>query len=364
MVMSKGILLPISLLSGTIIGAGAFSLPYVFKAAGIFTGFFYLTLATVVYICIYQMYADIIEKTPGDHRFVGYARIYLGKIWSWLAVLMAVVEMLLVLTIYLILSQSFGNLLTSFGFGTEILIIFWLIGSSWIFIGARRIAISELFITGGFAVIILLIFLLGLPHLFTNFSHVKFLPNWQNWLLPFAPLLFSLSGRQAIPEMFRISDRVSVRRAIVWGTILPAIIYGVFTISILAISPATSQDSVMGLIGYAPTWILTAIGIIGVLTILSSYATIGLDVYETLELDLKFSWWLRFAVVVFTPLAFYFAGLNNFLGLVSFVGGIFLALEGILIIWMWLKVTKKKISLPIVLLFFVFATALIYEIMK
>lgn len=360
--MSKGLLLPVSLLSGTIVGAGVFSLPYVFKAAGLVTGFFYLTLATVVYICIYQMYADIIEKTSGDHRFVGYAKIYLGRIWSWLAVLMAVVEMLLVLTIYLILSQSFGNLLTSFGFGTEILIIFWLIGSIWIFMGARRIAISELFITGGFAVIILLILLLGLPHLFTNFSHVNFFPNWGNWLLPFAPLLFSLSGRQAIPEMFRISDRVSVRKAIVWGTIIPAAIYGLFAISILAISPATSQDAVMGLIGYVPAWILIAIGIIGILTILSSYATIGLDVYETLELDLKFSWWLRFAIVIFTPLALYFAGLNNFLGLVSFVGGIFLALEGILIIWMWLKVSKKKISLPIVLLFLVFATALIYEI--
>lgn len=364
MMMSRGFLLPVSLLSGTIIGAGVFSLPYVFKSAGLLTGFFYLTLATVVYICVYQMYADIIEKTPGDHRFVGYARIYLGQIWSWLAVLMAVVEMLLVLTIYLILSQSFGNLLTGFGFGMETLIIFWLIGSIWIFIGVRRLAISQLFVTGGFVAIILLILFLGLPHLFTNLSNVKFLPNWQNWLLPFAPLLFSLSGRQAIPEMFRVSNPGSVKKAIVWGTIIPAVSYAFFAVSILALSPVTSQDAVMGLIGYVPAWVLIAIGIIGVLAILSSYATIGLDVYETLELDLKFSWWLRFAIVVFTPLALYFAGLNNFLGLISVVGGIFLALEGIFITWMWLKVAKRKLNLPITALLLVFITALLYGILK
>lgn len=356
--------LSVSLLAGTIVGAGVFSLPYVFKTAGLSSGFFYLALATVVYIYVYRMYADIIEKTPGDHRFVGYVRIYFGKIFSWLAVLMAVVEMLLVLTIYLILSQSFGDLTGIFGFGARTLIIFWLIGSIWIFLGGRRIAISEFFITGGFAVIILLMLILGFPHFFTNFSNVKFLPDWKNFLLPFAPILFSLAGRQAIPEMFRISGAASAKKAIIWGTIIPTIIFGLFVISVLAISPVVSEDSVMGLAGYVQSWVLIAVGIIGILAILSSYATIGLDVYSTLEIDLKFSWWSRFAVIVFAPLILYFAGLNNFLGLVSVVGGVFLALEGILIIWMWLRVTGKKLSLPIISLLLVFITALIYEIIK
>ena len=121
---------------------------------------------------------------------------------------------------------------------------------------------------------------------------------------------------------------------------------------------------VLGLIGYVPNWVLISVGIVGILAILSSYATIGLDVYSTLELDLKFSWWSRFAVIVFAPLILYFAGLNNFLGLVSFVGGVFLALEGIFIIWMWLKVTGKKFSLPIMALLLVFVMALVYEIIK
>ena len=121
---------------------------------------------------------------------------------------------------------------------------------------------------------------------------------------------------------------------------------------------------VLGLIGYVPNWVLISVGIVGILAILSSYATIGLDVYSTLELDLKFSWWPRFAVIVFAPLILYFAGLNNFLGLVSFVGGVFLALEGIFIIWMWLKVTGKKFSLPIMALLLVFVMALVYEIIK
>ena len=360
----KSSLLAISLLAGTIIGAGVFALPYVFKSAGILTGFFYLALATIVYICVYRMYATVIEKTPGDHRFVGYARIYLGKWTSFLTVLMAIVEMLLVLTIYLILSQSFGNLVSNFGYGTETLIIFWLIGSAWIFLGVRRIAISELAITAGFTVIILIVLWLGLPNLVGNFSGVPLLPSRLTWFLPFAAILFSLSGRQAIPEMFRLAPAAKIKKLIVWGTVAPAVIYGLFVISILAISPSTSPDSVIGLIGHAPNWILIAIGAIGVLTILSSYSTIGLDIYETLELDLKIPHWLRMGIVIFIPLLLYFAGLNSFIGLISLVGGVFLALEGILIIWIWLKATNRRISLPVALLAFIFVMALVYEILK
>src|SRR3990170_1628515 len=102
----KQFLLPFGLLAGTIIGAGVFSLPYLFKFSGFALGFFYLALASFAYVVLYRMYADIIRETPGDHRFVGFARIYLGRYASWLAFLIAVVEGVLVLTIYLILSQS------------------------------------------------------------------------------------------------------------------------------------------------------------------------------------------------------------------------------------------------------------------
>ena len=107
----RDFLLPTGLLAGTIIGAGVFALPYTFKTAGLSVGFFYLALAAAMYCLIHLFYADMIVRTPGEHRFVGYAKIYLGRPAFWQAIAMSVLEMVLVMTIYLLLSVSFLNLL-------------------------------------------------------------------------------------------------------------------------------------------------------------------------------------------------------------------------------------------------------------
>lgn len=361
MKINRNFLLSVGLLAGTIIGAGVFSLPYIFKAAGLTSGFFYLILAGVVYIVVYFMYAEIIAKTAGEHRFVGYTKIYLGKTMSFLAILMTVIQMILVLTIYLILSQSFGNLITTFGAPIEKMIVFWFLGSVSIFLSLRRIAWLEFLVTVGMIAIILLISFFGLQH-WESLGKIAFAPDWGKFLLPLGPILFALSGRVAIPAMMKFNT--PIKKAIAWGVLIPVAAYGIFILSVMAISPEVSEDAVSGLIGNIPAWALVIVGIFGILSLLSSYITVGFDVYRSLELDLRFPHWLQFILIIFSPLVLYFAGFTNFIQLVSFVGGIFLALEGIFIIWMWLKMAKKQVSLPIALLGLVFLVALVYEILK
>ena len=101
--MFKSFLLPTGLLAGTIIGAGIFALPYVFAKAGLVAGFFYLALGGIAYTVVHLMYADVIMRTRSAHRFPGYAGLYLGRFGFILAVLIGVLEMILVMTIYLIL---------------------------------------------------------------------------------------------------------------------------------------------------------------------------------------------------------------------------------------------------------------------
>jgi amino acid permease len=348
-------------MAGTLIGAGVFSLPYIFKTAGLASGFFYLALGAVVYICVYWMFAEVILKTPGKHRFVGYARIYLGKWASEFAILMTIVQILFVLTIYLVLSQSFANLITEFGDPVEKMIVFWFLGSISIFLSLRKIAWLEFLITIGIIAIFLMVFVLGLPKM-GNLADLDLGINFGKVLLPLSAILFSLAGRQAVPAMVDISPKVKL--PVVLGVAIPAAVYGLFVISVLAISPTVSEDAVSGLISQISPGFTMAIGILGILSLLSSYIIIGFDVYKSLQLDLKFHHWLSFAIVFFGPMALYLAGFSDFIALVSFTGGIFLALEGIFIIWIWLKATKKRLSLPIILLLLVFATALVYEIIK
>lgn len=357
----KQFLLPFGLLAGTIIGAGVFSLPYLFKFSGLTLGFFYLALASFVYVVLYRMYADIIKETPGEHRFVGFARIYLGRYASWLAFLIAVVEGILVLTIYLILSKSFFDLFIRFGAPIEHLIVFWFIGSAVLLVGLKKISRLELAATLGIIAIFLLIFLWGVPSLDT-FSVPDFRPVWGNFFILLAPVLFSLSGRAAIPGVVRLGG--PTKAVITWGVIIPALLYALFAVSVVAISPIVTEDAVTGLRAGLPLWFGGLIGILGLLSLITSYVAVGYDVDRTLELDLKISGWWKFAVVMFGPIFLYFAGLQDFLGAVGLAGGIFIALESILIVWMWLKMRGKKMSAMAAALIILFATALVYEIMK
>src|SRR3989338_580241 len=83
----KTTLLPASILIGTIIGAGMFSLPFIFKATGLATSFFFFFFLGLVYTGLYYFFADLILRTSGAHRIVGLAKIYLGKPGFWLTVL-------------------------------------------------------------------------------------------------------------------------------------------------------------------------------------------------------------------------------------------------------------------------------------
>jgi amino acid permease len=349
--MYKNTILPVSLLAGTIIGAGVFALPFVFQKAGIVTGLFYLGLFGAVFVFIHLMYADLILKTEEGknlHRFSGYAKIYLGNKCFWLSILMTIVGMLFTLTIYLILSISFINLIHPLNLdisNTAKLLIFWFLGSVAIFLGIRRIAFSEFLITGGVFVIILIILGYGLSY----WERIVLIPvfNLQNIFLPYGAVLFALSGRVAIPAVISYFQKINqpltkIKKSIILGTLLPALVYLLFVFGIWGLSNVVSEDAVSGLIGQIPQGVLTLVGILGLISLWSSYIVIGLDVENSLKFDLKFPKILASFTVLIFPLFLYFLGFQNFLNLVSMVGGIFISLEGIFIVSMWLKSLKIK----------------------
>ncbi len=349
------------LLAGTVIGAGLFSLPYAFKTSGLLPGFFFLGLAAGVYVALYYMYADIIRATEGERRFVGYARMYLGKFGSAFAVLSSVVQAVLVLTIYLILSQSFADLITGYGAGFHKLVIFWALSSAAIFLEARRIAWLELLIAGGMIAIIALIFFAGLPAI-PGAAAANAAPVWPLALVPLAPVLFSLSGRSAVIEV--VKENPEYKRSIALGIIVPAAVYALFALAVIGISGHVTPDAIGGLAGHLPIVLLALTGVLGILSLASSYIAIGYDVYKSMETDLALPVWTRFLVAVFGPIALYLAGLTSFLKLIGIVGGVFLALEGILMVIMWSRALRKKLQLHHFAMMAMFAIALVYEIMK
>jgi hypothetical protein len=348
------LILPAALLSGAIIGAGIFALPYVFDKAGTIAGLFYLVVFAAVFSLIHLKYADIINATPTDHRFAGYAEIYLGKIGKILAILMTVVGTVFVLTVYLILSVSFINLLAPNLPDVYKVFIFWLFSSLAIYWKVERLAISELLVTLGMTLIIFIIFAFGLK----NFSEVilskpKF--NVSYLFLPYGAILFALSGRVAIPALLGYFRRNNLpptfsRPAIVLGTVFPAIVYLLFVIGVLNLSATVSEDSISGLVDRLPSRALELLGILGIISLWSTYIVIGRDIKKSLEHDFNFPKILIFLFVILAPLGLYFYGLGGFLRLISVTGGVFIGLEGIFIVLMRQRALQKKPLLDYLLL--------------
>lgn len=342
----KNFLLPVGLLSGTVIGAGMFSLPYIFSRAGFHLGFFYLLVLGLVMTAVHLLYARLVMTTRGRHNFVGFARIYLGQPFGWLAVLVSVLQAVLNLVIYLILSASFTNLLFPGSHWLKVF-VFWLASSSAVFLTLKREARVEFLAVLGIVVIVFLIFGQGLVRTDPFLPAGPVNPDWFHWLLPLGPILFALGGRPAILELVhylrqRRQSWPVIEPAVVAGTLLPVLIYGVFVMGILAITPYPATDAVSSLTSNVGRWLLVAVGLLGLINIFSSYLAIGFDVANILQVDLRFSRSLSNGLVIFLPMLLFLSGFNDFIKLVSLSGIIFGTLEIIFIIWMWRNLSMRS----------------------
>ncbi len=363
--MYKNVILPASLLAGTIIGAGVFVLPFVFEKAGILTGLFYLIIFSILLVFLYLMYADVIVMTGGVHRFVGHVRIHLGRFIGKLSILTSIIGLLISMVIYLILAISFINLLAPSLSDLYKVFIFWVVASLAVFLKVKRLAFLEFLITVAIIIIILVIFFFGIGNFSAKINSLT-LFNPIFLFLPYGAILFSLAGRTAVPSVvnyFR-EKKDSLKKSklpIIFGTLTPVVVYLLFISGVIGLSGQVSQDAVSGLIGNVPVLVLYLLGVLGFFSLWSTYIMLSREIEKSLEEDFRVPKILSSLVVVFVPLILYFAGFNNFLILIGVVGGVFIAFESILIVLMWLKVSRRQ-SLLAYLLLLVFIVGIVYAL--
>jgi len=337
----KNTLLPASLLAATIIGAGVFSLPYVVNKAGWAVGLGYLLCSPFIFYFLHAMYADILLRSADDFKFVGFAKYYLGNLAFWLSILATILGSILTLTVYLILAESFIAIIfpaiPTLGYHMS---WFWAVSSALIFINIKRMAKMEFLITAAMAVLIFLIFIFGLAKGLNKLAELP-ATNWSYLFLPFGPALFSFSGRTAIPALIDYYKKNNVplnnlKKVIFWGTAAPAAVYLMFVVGIIGIAKVITEDSVVSIasLSYGAAAI---IGLVGFLSLLSSYAVVGLSVRDILRDDIKFNHILANLIVIAAPILLIYAGFDNFIKVITLAGGIFLALEGMIVVAMWKK---------------------------
>lgn len=344
-----------SILAGTILGVGLFGLPYVFSTAGFAIGLLFLVLCCILTTITHLVFGEALLRTSGEHRAPGLAKIYLGQKGYYISIVASFISLSGVLLAYLIIGGQFiQNFSQIFSWNIDINLataIFWLLGVFGMMMGIRLIGISEVI---GVVLIIILIFgylFLGLPGLkiqnFTSF-------NTANFFLPYGILLFALSGGSAVPEIFNYfkkkgisKEQINFRTPIIWGSIIPTILYLLFIIGTFGLFPGKiiPVDLAGALINTNPI-LAIATTILGLVLILTSYFILGLGFRNILFFDLKFKKLLSWLIPIGLPLVLFFVQNKGFLTIIGFLGAFILAIETVITFIIHYQSQKKGDMTP------------------
>ena len=367
----KNSVLAVSMLSGTIIGVGFFSLPYIASKTGIWIMLGYFLVLGPLSILIHSLFGKVALATPDFFRFPSYVRIHLGSIAEKFAFVSTIFGLFGAILAYLIVGGEFlTNLLSPiFGGGNFIYtILYFLSGALLIFFGVKAISKIEFWAVILFFLILVIFFIKGFPHinlanLFPGVSLGNGILGIGDWFLPYGAILFSLSGASLIPEVEEILGQKKhlLNKVIIVSILIAILIYLSFIFLVLGVSGSrTTESAITGLRGFLGNSIFNLGLFFGILTTFTSFIALGLNLKNVFRFDLKIKKHLSWAITCFVPLALFLAGIKQFIPVISFVGGILLGFDGILILLMYKKIKPKSIFIyPLAL---IFLGGIIYQI--
>jgi len=335
---------------------------------------YFFFLATVV-ILVDLMYGEVASRTFRRKRLPGYVKKYLGKKWQKLAAISSALSFYGALLAYLIVGGEFLTALCQPFFGGNNFIYtlaYFILGALLIYVGIKHIAQTEFYCFILFFVILAAIFYRSYPMIeIKNFFNF----NWQNLLLPYGPILFSLSGAALIPEVKEMlkAEPKKLKRVIISGVILASLAYLFFIFIVVGLTGrSTSMEAITGLKEFFGNGIIKLAFAFGFLTTFTSFITLGLTLNKTFHFDFKLNKNLAWLLTCFIPFSLYLLGMKDFIGVISFTGAVMIGAEAILIILVYLKAKTKgdvkpayELKLPMALIYFLvlfFIAGVAYQI--
>jgi len=364
---SSKFVLALSTMLASTIGVGIFSLPYITVQVGLWVMLGYLVAMAGIILVINLFFSEIALQTPDFLRFPGFCQVHLGKIGKLISTVIMIVGSMGAILAFIIIGGGFLTSLLSPVFGGSTLLytfIYFGFGAFYIFWGLKVITRIDLIGIVLFLMSLLLIAWRGAG--FFNVSNLPFdLASAGALFLPFGPLLFALWSSSLIPEIEEVleGDKRDIKKVVTLGTLIPAVCYLVFIVMVVLVSgDLTSTDALSGLKNILGQ---DAVGIIffaGLITSFTCFITIGVNLKEILWYDIKIPKNISWILACLPPMLLYAIGFKSFIGTVSFIGGIALALQGVLILLMYRKIKNARFKFLIYPLLLVFAIGIIYEI--
>jgi len=284
---------------------------------------------------------EITLRTRGKHQLPGYAEKYLGIWGERLMLAAALFGIYSALLAYIIgegesLSALIAPNVSPIFFG----IAFWLIMTLLLREGLKGLKKIE---TWGVIAIILIVF-----GIFIRFAPSINLSNLTpihttNFFLPIGVIMFSLLGFTSIPELrkeIRGQEKL-LKKAIILGSIIPIILYIVFSLTIIGVLGNSITE--VATLSFGPL-----MKILGIFTMFTSYFVLSFSLSNMFSLDIKTSRKRNFILTSLTPLSLYILAeyfqITGFTLILGIGGAISSGITGALILLMARKAKSSKRS--------------------
>lgn len=333
-----------AVLMATIVGVGMFGLPYAGAQSGFLIAAIFLIGLTVIMTMLHLFYGEIVSRTKEKHRLVGYAGHYLGKGWRNLVTISVVVGFYGSLLVYIIVGGNFLRVVLSSVLDIPLVfynLVFFIIGAIAVYFGIKLITEIDL-LMGLFLILIVFLFLyLGFNQI--NIDNLKTI-NLSNIFIPYGVILYSLAGMAAIPEIreiFSENSRKFYKKAIIWGTIIPAILYFIFMFTVIGLTGQnTSPEAILGLTGLLGKKTIILGAVFGFLATITSFFILGLSLKQTFCYDFKINKNLSWFLACFIPLTLFAVSAHNFITIIVLLGALMGVIEGTSIVLIYKKAKK------------------------
>ena len=197
-------------------------------------------------------------------------------------------------------------------------------------------------------------------------------------------ILFAYAGMPAVPEMQEQlqGQKKKLKKAIMWGSILPIILYLAFAFIIVGVIGIENFDALqpneriatIALSYYSVPLLGLFANLLAILAMFTSYLTLGIALLEVYEYDYKIPKWIAFIVTFSLPLAIVLFDLTSFITVLGITGAFAVGLEGIIVVLMYWKAKtlgKRKPEYQMgnhkilgSFLILLFAVGIIYQIIQ
>jgi tyrosine-specific transport protein len=341
----------VSTLTGTIVGAGFLGIPYVVAKSGFLIGLVQIILIGIVLLIANLYLGEIMLRTKKIHQLPGLAKIYLGEKGYGIMFFSMLFGIYSALIAYLIgEGESLSYIFTGgLDYAVYFAVGFWIVLSCFVYKGIRALKKGEsigIFFVFAILALILITFLSKV-----NTENLM-VYNWSYAFLPVGVIIFALLGFSAIPEVLielRRNEKL-MKKAIIIGSLLPIIVYCLFTLIVVGFSGSSTPE--------IATFALGKIFILlGVFTMFTAFFALSMAMRDIYKFDLHYGNFKSWLLACLTPLILYL--IVYFFDLVSFteilgIGGVISGgLSGILILLMVGKARKigerkpeYKVKLP------------------